>query len=122
MNRRQGIMDATRTFEATDDASTTKKQQHIYDAIQESDRRLASGIGYGTKHPHHYRYFSRSMPPRPASPFDSHPQQFPTAAPLPPHRPLHHQVGEVAGKVSIGEREPYRSMVAPGIGYGPKHR
>lgn len=74
VNRRPGIMDATRTFDSSDTKdSTQSKQKHIFDAIQESDRRIAAGLGYGSKHGHHYRYLSRSRSslshPPPSSPF-----------------------------------------------------
>jgi hypothetical protein len=137
VNRRPGIMDATRSFE---DAESAERQAFLATAdpqqVQEEKQRkaleaaqrdrAASGLGYGTAHAQHFTYLSKALPARATSEsfFSERPEVFPTVAlPALPARPNH---GLDLDRLPFHEQDayqkPFKTRIASASGFGPKRQ
>lgn len=121
-SRRNNIMDATRTFSDAEQDPLLKNQEgkSILNQWEDPEARISSGLGYGNKHLNHFRYLSKARAPRPASPWNSKPQRFPTAGGTTLLPTI--DTSRLTDQQWEQYRAPYKSMIAGGLGYGPKHK
>lgn len=121
-SRRNNIMDATRTFEHADGDPLLSHQEGktVLNQWTDPETRISSGLGYGNKHLNHFRYLSKARPPRAAEPWNARPQRFPTAAVTPLLPVL--DTTQLSDQQWEQFRAPYKSVIASGLGYGPKHK
>jgi len=123
VNRRPGIMDATRMFEDEEaSVAALSTEAKTARAVAAATReRHAAGLGYGTTHRDHCSYLSKALPPRQAeSRFNERPCAFPTVSlPALESRPL-----ASLESLSFEEQSAYsaafKRRVASGLGYGGK--
>lgn len=119
MNRRPGIMDATRRFDENLDMSAEAKTARAVAAAHRD--RAAAGLGYGTRHERHFAYLSKELPPKPTERFfEERPCVFPTVE-LPP---LELRPAAQLDELSYAEQEAYsatfKRRAASGLGQGTK--
>jgi hypothetical protein len=118
VNRRNNIMDATRTFEQkkAKGGSATLTLEQLEAA--EADRRLAAGMGFGDKDSRCHAYYSQSKEAKPILAPDAHPQLFPTSTlQFPERSPL----SKMTPEQTEHAEEQFHHDIASGIGFGPKH-
>jgi hypothetical protein len=123
VNQRRGIMDATRSF---DDGyvplSAAEKSARALALARRENH--AAGVGYGEKHPTHFAYLSRVLPPRAPAPFFA---ERPCVFPLHELPPLEAAADPPRGDLlaltyreQLHHQKPFKRRTASGLGYGTK--
>jgi hypothetical protein len=113
LKERPGLMDATRSFTSGSSELSAVEARDLED----SDRRMAAGAGYGQFHPCYHRYFSQSRPPRDVEQDDEHPAMFPTSEVR-----FASSSGSARSAAELAhEKQEHTASVASGLGYGARH-